>query len=1645
NEIENDNALKYSSVLYIENYTKKLIETDNTYSEKLKDIYTQITNADSDIMKAKAEAEKNGAANLLVTKSSDEFANTQSGMGAKTLAENFLQKINDNYYFTSEMLIGKALSATYVPMRTNIYDNPNCDIANSDNYKMFDAKYGDLRKAVYISTSNKAVSQYYVTGKLSEYRPALLRDFIENTDDEKLFVTDPKYYNKDMFEKINFPENDERIDIKISKMSALDTNDGDKEKTEDQEVLPDDSDSTKNDSGTLKGEESTEEESAEATEETTEITTEEKEPVVEEVVKADTFLLDLIFPPETVYAAVSSMTSKEWVKAAENAKNNDEFSAPSTYYPESYMPYQDDLEDTINEGNLLKSYGGSGNVQEYLDAASSNSTSPVSYYIMHCLGWALRANKDNYKSNEISIPKTLYSESYFRDVMHFYIDRGQHTKFIDFCISQSILYKRVNFQGTPEAVKNLRNVIYSFSIEQQYRDMIFASFLYDLAVTDDKYIPDGAWEAVWFMITDNNAWQTQSGETKYAVVDPDTVRWMYSTGTDTSEGELYKKMALIRGLTVNKLNESGTVYKEIWAKNIPVLCNLLDIDGNVVNVTEDMRDDMGAWTDIVIAAFQSGPIKSYGNCLDMTKDERKELVKILPPTFAEAVNTYTDVQDAINSVKGINSIGDIITGAFEGISENALKRKEDSSDERDIKEDPILKRNGSMETIGEDDVNELSKNLAEYNSIKMFFPNWIESDFDIKQSKINQVVLLGSKALNDILTQEVLDTLDDTAYSVNKWYGIDFVLDVFRDSDLGKIISGSENKPIFRSSPNDYGGAYADSQFNWLLLKNIEETYPIRYDAVLDLDSPVFVDIYGNILTESGIVVVPFAANSTLHSNISLLNAAFLSSYGKKEYITQNEKTKSAYIGKTYINIDKQCMNYTTDYPAFAGTEPKQILIDDEENNRFILDPVMVVTDLGKVDIAKIDTVNTSAAMVLYNLALSAYTDNVSEEAYTAENGFINVESNISDILYQVLRGAELKNIDYEKEALNEGINFDRGTLSQALKYERLVDQLSAVSENSLITVPDLTTMDGVKYITFFIYKILIVVFTVYALLQVYLAASRQNFGIGTLLKIVVAFSCIGVCIFALPIVYKYSYYTVTRALLQDEASTIAMLNEEKRNNNVELGIISANNPNINSKLSLKVENIDIDYVSYIKAMIDVFDVKEMEDIYAREIEYSLETGVSEYELRGGALYHSIDDLFASSQIYVDTDTHKLKQVVDGEPAISFRMPYYAILDYLIYNINQYNNIIDSYDYGIQVTGDGRIRSIGLTERYFNSNAFNLTRDEILSNIEDYADMDSKIKDFALYDKAGIFAIYGSEGYESRNVFIDRTPFKNSQWYADELAGDDERIAELSEALDNEAILWIKNHNKVIGRISDETILKALALDLSLKYNELLNVSGPQKIEIESISTEDIIRLCSADTGLVLAASPYSYPKFILLTSGLAGVYIGAIITLVTFILGMVKPFVTIAAFIVLIASLVVLRVLFNKKTANIMGFIKFMLILAFINISYALGLKIFMILPEALPCLVRLILFLIMQMIYTALYIWITVVLVINWRDMGDAAFTNAILLKTLNIKTISTGKIENNSEKRSKEDSHSGWDIYNRLKRSDDYRKENRGKRPK
>lgn len=93
---------------------------------------------------------------------------------------------------------------------------------------------------------------------------------------------------------------------------------------------------------------------------------------------------------------------------------------------------------------------------------------------------------------------------------------------------------------------------------------------------------------------------------------------------------------------------------------------------------------------------------------------------------------------------------------------------------------------------------------------------------------------------------------------------------IYRDPDLYNMLnSATIQYPVFIASEK---AAYAQGAsteqmstiFNWALIKNIEAAMPVGYSGNLDMDCPLYMDILGNIVTESGTIVVPAASNATI-------------------------------------------------------------------------------------------------------------------------------------------------------------------------------------------------------------------------------------------------------------------------------------------------------------------------------------------------------------------------------------------------------------------------------------------------------------------------------------------------------------------------------------------------------------------------------------------------------------------------------------------------------------------------------------------------------------------------------------------------------------------------------------------------------------
>jgi hypothetical protein len=81
---------------------------------------------------------------------------------------------------------------------------------------------------------------------------------------------------------------------------------------------------------------------------------------------------------------------------------------------------------------------------------------------------------------------------------------------------------------------------------------------------------------------------------------------------------------------------------------------------------------------------------------------------------------------------------------------------------------------------------------------------------------------------------------------------------------------------------------------------------------------------------------------------------------------------------------------------------------------------------------------------------------------------------------------------------------------------------------------------------------------------------------------------------------------------------------------------------------------------NYLREIVWSSEVNTMQQLYDKYMRYTPELQETDYVLKGKSAYYSVSDLFGSSEIYTDTKTNELKQVVTGNPAISFRLPYYA-------------------------------------------------------------------------------------------------------------------------------------------------------------------------------------------------------------------------------------------------------------------------------------------------------------------------------------------------------------------------------------------------
>lgn len=854
-------------------------------------------------------------------------------------------------------------------------------------------------------------------------------------------------------------------------------------------------------------------------------------------------------------------------------------------------------------------------------------------------------------------------------------------------------------------------------------------------------------------------------------------------------------------------------------------------------------------------------------------------------------------------------------------------------------------------------------------------------------------------------------------YSPLQSYAV--VSSIYRNGNLFTVANSAEKqRPVFVSSKSaPYAKGASNEQkmviYNYALLKNLEASMPVGYTGNLDMDCPLYMDILGNILTESGTVVVPALSNATImnHSSYykSVWSAGLFSIYGM-DYRIPVKQNDAETIGPVLEGVFEQDSSgkYYTPIPRTLG---------DDYN----------------VDMSRLSSTSKDTMSVLFE---RAYNDLLGKN--TLREPLYDYDSYFQ-ICLEVLRGAPIENINKEQEGLDTSDRVDRAGIVAAAKLEELNKALGTNGENTSLSLPNLAFMKGFNYIALIAFKLLLIAVILINMVTVYYDAVSESLSLRTFFKCLWALVLTMATIITVPAVFNVTYYQSNRALLQDETSYISMLNLEKEESGVEIGVTEIKEPDINTELFIKLESIKIPWYDLFYNSIRTDSYKTLNAMYEDYAANHTSIGYRDDVLiKNDGVYVDVSDVYSSSSVDMNMSTSDANVVTLVQTAatdgatFSYYSPYYAILDGLIQNVNYFNanpwgenetntgNTQGWYSYTTKSQKGGKLKTMGLIEPYFTSSKFMESEGaDPLGLKAIYSDLSSGI-----YEPDPATANF----YSSSNLIAMR----NSYWYPDGMSE-----IEVNKRLDymtKQARLFVANNKDLLGKISDETFLKVMAMDLALKHNRILGCEYGSTYEISNLSSDDLIRLSVADRGDVMINSSLSYPRFIYTVGGSPTVFASALLSMIMWISGLLKPALVILAFLVIFASIFIFKICARKEDTSLYGYVITVGLLCLTNIAYSLLLKVSLYLPAmGLTPFMCVIFQIILQIVYLVILLSVVSTAFRDWRDLGYARYANrAQDLKVGFIQSIRKGKnISNpNFEGSSrKSDPEKNWNYYDEM----------------
>lgn len=808
--------------------------------------------------------------------------------------------------------------------------------------------------------------------------------------------------------------------------------------------------------------------------------------------------------------------------------------------------------------------------------------------------------------------------------------------------------------------------------------------------------------------------------------------------------------------------------------------------------------------------------------------------------------------------------------------------------------------------------------------------------------------------------------------------GYAVVSSVYRDIDLYNLANSSLKRyPVFIASEkagkakNSSDDAKA-SIFNYALMRNLKDSMAVEYTGNLDMNSPLYLDIYGNILTESGTVVVPAASNPTLMSSSDFFrsdwSAGLFSIYGNGYKIkADDEGSFSNVLDATFQVVDGYWM-------------PKSRIL----GNSYVI-------DMSRLSTASKDTLD-----VLYTQTyVDLHNSNETQNKYYSFKRYVN-------IILEVLRGAPIENIDKVKEGLDTSNRIDKAGIVAAAKLEQLNDSLNIAGENTTISLPQISNISVFNVVSIIIFKAMMVILVAVSIVTIYIDAVKSQMGLGTIAKIIGTGAIMMSVVLIVPALFDITYYQSNRALLQDEATYLSMLNLEKEESGVEIGMTEVREPHINTNLQIQLDDITVPWYIMFSNVMTADTGKTLDNIWQEHAQtQSFIFNNDDIVIKHNGVYMDVSQIYESTSIDIDTTMtstttkRNLVQTAKNKTStFSYYSPYYAILDALIRNVNTYNanpwepeenvtNVQGWYSYTTKVQRGGRVKSMGLIAPYFKSERFMSDENK---DILGFYHMYSNLYQTDVQQDPALDGLYDSN---LQNI-------RASNWYPTGIANQD--VIKRIDWLTKQARDFVAKNENMLGKVSDETFLKAMALNLAIKHNQVFGNRYASSIDIANLSNDDLLRLSVAKKNDVMMTSTLTFPRFVYETGGTFAVVVAMILSVTMKVSSILKPAAVILTFALIFFSVFIIKICMRKKEATYLGYIVTILLLCLTNIAYSLMLKITLFLPTLFPPAVCIIIQILLQVGYLFILGNVIYYAAKDWHDM--AAFKYMQKVEALQMK---------------------------------------------